>query len=641
MFDLFRSRDKAVRYLLGALLMLVALSMVVTLIPSYGSGSGTQGAVAEIGGDRITLREAQLALANLQRNRNVPREMMYIYVPQLVDQLITERIMAYEARRLGFEVTEEQTAEAIRDVIPQLFQDGKFIGRDVYAAFLNQQNTNIPEFEANMARQLLVNRLRGIVLSGVVVTPAEIEREYRRRAEKALIQYVRVSPEKFRSQVQVTPAEIETYYNANKSTFQTPEKRSLQILVIDPSKAGAEVAVGDEDLRRAYDANKDRFRSGERVKVRHILLTTTGKSAEEQAKIKTRAEDLLKQIKGGADFADLARKNSDDPGSAERGGDLDWVVRGQTVKTFEDAAYSLKPKQFSGVIQTEYGYHILQVMEKEEARLRPFEEARKELAEEARRERVNQKIESLMDSAQTAMRQNPPRLEEVTKQAGVLLVKAEKIGVGDSLPEIGPSPELQGAVGSLQKGEISQPVTIGGNRYAIALVTEVIAPQQSALQEVESQIRNVLTANKSNGLVGEKANELLEKTKAMDGDLKRAASAMGLEFKTSGDFTREGNIEGLGQGMQFPDVFAKPVGSLVGPMPIADSRVIAKILERKPADMAGLAAERSAIETELRQRKGRERIELFEDGLRQQLVQEGKVKIYQDVVKNLTSVYGS
>ncbi|MSV30688.1 MAG: hypothetical protein EXQ52_18370, partial [Bryobacterales bacterium] len=370
MFDLFRSRDKAVRYLLGSLLMVVALSMVITLIPGFGSGSGTtETIVAEVGKEAITLRDVQKALANAQRNRSMPPEMFQFFIPQLVDQMITERAIAYEAGRLGFEVTESDTASAIRNIVPQLFQEGKFVGKETYSAFLEQQGLSIPEFESQIARQVLLNRVRGIALQSIAVSPVEIEQEFRKRNEKAKIEFVKIDQAKYRAEAAASQAEMLDYFNKNKASFSIPETRALKLLVLDPAKFAGGVVVSDDDIRKAYESSKDRYRTGERVKIRHILLKTTGKPKEEHPKIRARMEDILKKLQGGADFADLAKKNSEDTGSAVKGGDLDWVVKGQMVKNFEQASFSLKVKELSKIVETEYGYHVLQVMEKEDARL--------------------------------------------------------------------------------------------------------------------------------------------------------------------------------------------------------------------------------------------------------------------------------
>src|SRR2546430_9466618 len=199
MFDLFRSRDKAVRILLGGMLVVVAISMLTYLVPNYDTGSAAgDTVVAEVNGEPLTGQEIRKVIENQMRGKQLPPELIPNFVPQIVDQLVTERALAFEAQKLGYQVTDAQLSDAIHQYIPQLFPDGKFVGRDVYAGFLQQQGLSIPEFEDSMRRQLLITRLRNIALEGAIVTPAEIEAEYRKRNEKVKLQYVKITADKYK-----------------------------------------------------------------------------------------------------------------------------------------------------------------------------------------------------------------------------------------------------------------------------------------------------------------------------------------------------------------------------------------------------------------------------------------------------------
>jgi len=639
MFDLFRSRDKAVRFFLSALLLIVALSMVTYLIPSYGGGDrGPEGVVAKIGKDSITMREAQLGIQNQLKGRNIPPELVSLYVPRIIDEMITQRSLVYEAAQLGLTVSDEETSNAIRMAIPQLFPDGKFVGREAYEAFLAQQNLSIPEFENEMQRQVLINRLRIVAVEGTVVTPAEIEREYHRRLDKVRIQYVLVSPDKLKSEVQVTPAEVKDYHDKNPAAFPIPEKRSLALVIVDQAKLEQSINTSDADLHRLYNADRDRFRTPERVKVRHILLKTTGKSPEEDAKIKAKAEDLLKQIKAGGDFAELARKNSDDPGSATKGGELGWIVRGQTVKPFEDAAFSLKPNDISNAIKTEYGYHILQVLDHEQAHQRTFDEVKSDLAGEFRKQRANQLMQDLPDRLQAALKKDPPaKVASDMNLAPPVMV--ENVSAGDPVPEVGVNKEFEQSVAGLQKGAVSQPVALPPNRVVLAVVTQVTPQHPSSLEEAQARIKQALESQRLQQLVNKRANDLAAKARAMSGDLEKAAKSLGLEVKSPDAFSRQGAVEGLGQASYVGQAFDKPDGAVFGPLPVTGGQVVGKVVSHLPADMSQFEAQRAGLRDELKSTKAREREELFRAGLREQLIKEGKVKIYQDVVNRLVATY--
>lgn len=642
MFDLFRSRSKAVKYMLGGLLMLVALSMVVTLIPGYGtSGNREDPVVAEIGNDVLTTREVTQQLQGAIRNKQVPREVASLYVPQLVDQMITERAVIYEAQRLGFRVTDDDVARAVRIVLPQLFQGGQFAGKEVYAAFLAQQNLTVPEFETALKKQLLVSKLEGLVTEGTVITPRQVEQEYQRRNEKAKIEYFAIPSDKYRAEAQPTADDIKNYFNANRTQFTVAEKRSCEILVADEARVAASIQVSDEELRRAYEANKDQYRTPERVQVRHILLKTTDKPKDEIPKLEKRAEELDKQIKanGGADFADLAKKNSEDTGSAVKGGDLGWVVRGQTVPAFESAAFSLKPKEISNVIKTEYGFHILQVLAKEPARVKPFEEVKDQLASDRKKQQVYDTMQKLADDARAQLEKSPQQADQIAAKLGLELIKVDKAAPGDPLPGVGASRDFSDAISALPKDGVTPVVQVAPTKLAVAVVTAVFPARPSELSEVEGHIKSLLDQKKLADVVTKKAQEALEQARTA-GDLKPVAKALGAEIKTTQEFTRNGAAEGIGSAVLLSDAFSKPVGTIFGPVPTAlGNRIICKLVSRTPADMTKLGEQQEAIRNELKNQKARDRLQLFQDSIRSALSRSGKIKIHGTAVDRIANTF--
>src|SRR5215472_12873648 len=223
MFDLFRSRDKAVRYLLGGLLMLVAISMVVTLIPGYGSSSrADDDVVAEIGKETITTREVQKTVQDAVRQKQIPSEMVAFYMPRVIDQLITDNALVYQAKRMGMNVSDEELATAIRSMMSR-FTGGAQIDKAVYERIVNEQGMTIPEFENNVRKQLLLMRLQNVATQGVVVTPKEVEDEFSKKNAKVKIEYVGFKAESYKSDVNITPAEMQAYYNTHKDSYRQPD----------------------------------------------------------------------------------------------------------------------------------------------------------------------------------------------------------------------------------------------------------------------------------------------------------------------------------------------------------------------------------------------------------------------------------
>jgi peptidyl-prolyl cis-trans isomerase D len=643
MFDLFRSREKTVRYVLGFVLGLVALSMVITLIPGYSGYLGGRNTdpqiVAEIAGEPLTAFEVRQTLTRMLKEQQVPPGTESVYVPIFIHSMVADRAEAYVAQRLGFRPGDKEMAEAIYSLIPQLYQDGKFAGREAYAAFLAQQNMTISEFEDNVAKRVASTKLETLAREGVIVTPQEVEDEFVRATQKASFAYFRLSGDLIRNKVQVSQEEIQQAFERTKSTYKTPEKRGYLIFPVDEDTVAATIQIPEAELKAAYEQQKDRFRTPERVHVRHILLKTTDKSKAEVDKLKAQAEDLLKQIKAGANFADLAKKYSEDTGSAAKGGDLDWITRGQTVPEFEKAAFSLKPGQVSDVITTMYGFHILKIEAHENARLKPFEEVRDELKKELARARTFDKMQSLADQIRTALVRSEAEADQIARAAGINPVRVNPVQQGDPLPEVGVNEQFTEAVRDLPQGGVTPVITIGANKLVVAELTEIVPPRQAQLSEVETQVRNQLLSEKASKLFSDKVKETEAELKG-GADFAAVAKKLGVEVKTTKTFTlTDPNIPDLGGPAQFQEVFKKQPGETFGPVGVTGGVVFCKVVERIPADLTQLAAKRTAMVLSIKQRRATDRARVFLDGIVKELIREKKLKINEDAINKIAMSY--
>jgi peptidyl-prolyl cis-trans isomerase D len=642
MFDLFRSRDKAVRITLSVLLGLVGLSMVTYLIPTTGTGTSSTAdttVVASIGREALSSQEVSKQIQNMTRSRQLPAELLAIYVPQIVQQMINDRAMAYEANRLGIRVTSDETENAILDSLPaQIVKDGK-VDSATLNALLQQQGITMADLKDQMSRDLAINRLRQIVSEGVVVTPREIVDEFHRKNDKVRIDYAVLTPAKYQAEAEPTEAEIKAYYDAHKASFQTPEKRSLGIILLDPTTIKTLRFPSDAELRRDYAAKQDSFRTPERVQARHILIKS---DASNDAAMKAKAEGLLKQIQAGGDFAKLAAANSDDPGSKAQGGELGFIVKGQTVPEFEKAAFSLQPGQTSGLVKTTYGYHIIQVEKHEPAHLASFEDVKGQLLSEAVQRVQTAEMQNLADKAVAELHKDPAHPEKAAEALGTTVIHADNIQTGDPIPGIGTSKEFSDAIAPLRKGEMTAgPIVLPGNKIAVASVTDYQPVRQASFEEAKADARNKASQEKLQQILTAKAKELFDKTQAMGGDLGKAAKEMGVEVKTSPDVNRNAAIEGIGNASAIPDAFTKPVGALLGPLAVVGGRAVAKVVAQIPADVSALPAQTASIRDELRQQKSRDRTTLFEDGLKKRLQEQGKLKIHQDAITRLVQTYST
>jgi peptidyl-prolyl cis-trans isomerase D len=639
MFDLFRSRDKAVRLMLGGLLVIVAISMLTYLVPNYDTNGPTGNLVlATVGGEDIRADEVQRMVQNAMRGKQLPPDMLPIYIPQMVDDMIVNRAMLYEARRLGFQVTDDQLRTTIMQMAPALFPDGRFVGKQQYAAMLAQQGVTIDQFENDLRRQILTTRLRDVAVEGTVVTPLEIEQAYKKKYEKIKIQYVKIPSDKYKAEVTPTDAELRSYYQANIANYQTPEKKNLILLIADQAKIEQSINVSDDDLRKLYNQNPGQYHVPEQATVRHILFMTQGKPPADDAKIKAQAEDVMNQIKSGkAKFEDMVTKYSEDGGSKDKGGVYANLQRnGQMVKEFEDAAFTQKPGDI-GLVKTSYGYHIVQVVSREPAHQQTFDEVKASLASQAKKVRVNDTLQRASDQAQTMLTKDPMHPDKVAADLGMQVVHADGVEPGKPIPEVGPNPDFDQAVAALKIGQVTPAIALANNKVVVAELAGITPPKPTPFEEVKGKVTDAMLQYRLPAKVREKATELIQKAKASS--LEQAAKDMGFKVESTDGFIRTDTVAGFGSANYVSQGFASPDGTILGPVLMPDATVVAKVVEHIPADMSKFAEERGTIRDQIKSQKAGDRDTLFREGLKDRLIKEGKIKLHQDAINKLIAGY--
>ncbi len=347
------------KYWLKWSLALVVLAFIALYIPSRNrnlGGAAPHDELATVNGEPVTVsayRRAYQQQVQMYRSAYGPNfnEQMLKQMgieQQILRQLLDERAAVVEARRLGLSVSDAEVAQRIL-AIPAFQQNGVFAGEDVYAQVLASQRPPLTksEFEDSLRRSLLVDKLHASLTDWMTVTDADVTAEFKRRNEKAKVELVVLSADRLRGDVTVTDADLSTWFDAHKEDYRVGEKKKVKYLLVDVDKLRAAAVVPPGDIEKFYRDNQQEFTTPEQVRASHILI----KSDKDDAAAKAKAEALLKQVKSGADFAALAKKNSEDEGSAKNGGDLDYFGRGRMVKEFEDAAFSLQPGQMSDVVK--------------------------------------------------------------------------------------------------------------------------------------------------------------------------------------------------------------------------------------------------------------------------------------------------
>ncbi len=642
MFDLFRSREKSVRILLGVMLGVVALGMLVYLIPggflNESGGNGGQNVVASVGKERITTDDVQRALQGISRGQQLPPGILGMYTPMLVNQLVEAKAVAYKAREMGLQVSDQELADTIQNEFTT--QVGRKFDMDTYKQILSQQGLTVPDFEERQREGMLASRLENLELQSLIVSDADARAEYQRKNEKVGLRYLNFESKDFTGKVNKNPAAVTAYFQKNRSAFRTPEKRDIDLLVGNASDFARNATISDAELQRAYQENLDSYRLPEKVTVRHILIKTQGKPKEQWPALKAKAEDLLKQIQGGGDFGELAKKNSEDPGSAVKGGALDPIVRGQTVPAFEQSAFSLKPGQLSNIVETEYGYHILQVVSKQEAHTQTFEEVKPQLVADAQKQFGAESLKKTMEAARAEVAKTPANADAIAKKYNLRYSKLNGLTASGSLPDLN-APEAMNAIFAASKGSVTD-VTDSPNqgKASFALIRSVEPAKSAEFAGVQAAVLQKYTSDEALRLSQDAARAAAERARKGE-TLEDIGKSYGLVVKTAAPFTVDGAAEGIGSGTLLAAAFKDKIGDIVGPVAGASGQVVGKVSEKVPANMSQFAKDKDSIIHSLAQQRQQLQQPLFRDSIVSELKRRGKISIYQDTLNRLIGSYKS
>ncbi len=524
-----------------AILFLGAIA-VVFIFWGVQFESATTSAAATVNGKDISQEAVRQAWQDRQTELQtqlrdeLPPELVKSEQAKLIDNFIARELLLQRAHASGYRVSDRELAESIT-MIPALQVDGKF-SRDRYAMLLRQQGRSEPEFEQEYRRDLETSQLRNAIAISSFVTPGELRQRVELQGETREVAYAVVPAAGFAAQVQVTPADIAAYYDKNKSQFMSPEAVDLQYLRLDLADIAAGVQVTEEGLKKYHDETAaERNAVPERRKAAHILIETGDDDAAAQKK----AEAVLARARAGEDFAKLAQENSDDPGSRGAGGELGWAPREAYVQPFAEALFALQKGEISGLVKTQFGYHIIRLEDIEEPRVRDFDEVRAELEPEYRREQAQtlfyEKSQQLADESFASLSE----LDSVAKKLGMTVqtVAGFTRQGGGALGN--DSKVIAAAFGNdvLQERQNSQPVQIGEDSVVVLRVTDHKPSTQLPLAQVQEQIMTRLREDKERAAAAEAAAALAKRINAGE-SLATAAASVGTTATASQSVTRRG-----------------------------------------------------------------------------------------------------
>jgi len=494
-------RDSLPKWLTGIILALLVVPFALWGINSYFTAS-SDNSVATVNGDPIQPNDFQRAYQN-QYSR---MQQMYgqAFRPELIDEkalrqqtldmLVSQTLLSQQITKDHYAVGDAQLVDTIRKM-PAFQVAGKF-SQQSYVATLAASGMSPDQFESRERQSMVMGQMQSSIQSSAIATPAELTSELAARDQQRQIAYLMVDGKRFLDKAQASDADIQAYYKAHQAEFMTPEKVSLAYVELDEAQLAKQVAApSDADLQAQYQQQLDKYKQDETRDARHILITVKPGDAAADAAAKAKAEDILKQLKGGADFAKLAAQYSQDPGSAKQGGELGKVSRGMMVKPFEDALFAIaKPGDIAGPVKTQYGYHLIQLESVQEAQVKPFAEVKAQILADYQKKAADDKYYALGEKLADIAYEHPQSLDEVSKQLGLPVQTVDDV-TRDTGAFVASNPDVRKAAFSeqvLTQGNNSEPIQLGPNHAVVIRVKGHTPSTALPLADVKDKIAAIV-----------------------------------------------------------------------------------------------------------------------------------------------------
>jgi peptidyl-prolyl cis-trans isomerase D len=590
--------SRLMKIIFAVIIGLAAITMVITLVPGIFDNAATgdtavyatvrePGLLGRLGSDSIPIKSTevnQLAQRQLQQ-QHLP-DFLLPYMAQRAGQILVQRaILKHEADRMNLQVSDEDLRRELQTgpFAQYLFPNGTYIGDDAYINFVQSAfQTTRSDFESQVKADMELNRLQALITGGVSVSDAAVREAYRTAGTKVKFDYAVISADELRKTINPSDADLQGFFKANAARYASaiPETRKIAYAAFDASNLpGGKPQVSDAEIQAYYDAHKDQYQVKEQVKVRHILIAVPADAdAKTDAAGKAKAEDLLKQIKAGGNFAELAAKNSDDPGSKAQGGELGWLDRGKTVPEFDKAAFSLAPGQTSDLVKTHFGYHILQVEDKKTAHMRPLAEVKPEIVPVLEQQKAGAAEQTFASSLASDAKKNG--LDKAAAAKGLHVVTTDYIAKDGVVAGLADGTGLLTQAFAVVKG--ADPASVStGDGFAVFQVVDVKAAHAPDFATYKDHILNDYREQQLPQLLNAQLTKLDDRAKALK-DLKKAAAEMNVPLKTSDLVGKDGQVPDLGA-MSGPGAvaFSLPVGAISGPINAGHSGAVLSVLEKQ------------------------------------------------------------
>lgn len=583
-------RERAQSWIAWVIVGLIILTFALFGIEQYAQGEKTV-EVAEVNGEAITAQDF-LTLYNRQKNRlQTQFGEMYDQVvkddqlrDQVLEALIESEVIRQWAHDHNMKISDQHLAMSIQSA-PVFHKDGKF-DEQTYEDLLNRNGLNVARFEQEQRNFLIENQNRQLTLASVFATDAQIQQLAQLQFQERKMNYLRVDKRPFLEKAKISPEAIQSYYDAHPEEFMEPEKVKLDYIELSQAELAKNVRVTDKVLQDYYNSNKDQFTDPEQRQASHILIQINDKMTAEQAKEKI--EEIQAKLKAGDSFEKLAKEYSEDPGSANLGGDLGLFPQGMMVPEFDKVVFAMKEGQVSDPVKTQFGYHLIKLVKIQPKHVKSFKEAKGEVAELYRKMEAEKLYFDQLEKLNTAAYEQPDSLDPAANVIGATVKTTEAFSdVGGDDP-ITSNPKVIKAAFSddVKKSHLnSAAIELSPTSSVVVRLNSVIDQRKKNLNEVKASIEQDLKRKQAVQKSEEKAKALLAKLN--DGNVMAKLEAPGIEYYSTDWLTRE-NRDVLPQITQA--LFKAPKPSADKPsyslyqLPTGDSLVI-QVVEVKPGKL--------------------------------------------------------
>jgi peptidyl-prolyl cis-trans isomerase D len=648
MIRFLQSGNKAAKYLLSAFLLIICVGMVVYLIPGFMSDAGAtqSGVVATVGDQKIHTEEVNQLVQAQMRGQNLPPGLAGFFAQRAVQSLIQRAEVQYEAKRMGLSVSDEEVRSELRNGQYKdiFFPGGQWIGQKQYEDLMRSNNYTVERFERGLRDDLLQRKLFNAITASVDVSPGEVEQAYKDQNTQVKFQYAFLDMATVAKEIKPSDAELKAYFDANKARYQNaiPERREVRYFILNDREAENKVTVSDAEVQNYYNGHREQYRMPDRAKLKRILINFKAPGAEGKADQKaidaarTKAQDIVKQIKAGGNFAELAKKYSQDQASASSGGELGWIVKGQfPSQDVENVAFNQGIGQTSDPMETTSGFEILQTEEKEQARLKPVSEVKPGIEKLVKAQKAGTLL--AQESSQAEELAKKEGLDKAAAKFGVQVVPSGEINRGSLLPGIGAAPELMGQI--FTSTEKSGPqLTHASQGYVVFEVTKITPGRTPSFDEIKDRVATEFKNERSTDLMRKKTQEMADRAHATH-DLAKAAKEQGATLKTSNLVGRNDRVDDIGA-MAGPASVAltmKP-GEISGPLNTGQRGLVLAVVEKKEPSTADeqFAKQKDHLFDQLADQKRQQVIELFMANLNKRMEDQKKIEINKTEMNNLT-----